>query len=241
MFGGQELFESVYMPSYFDSTTIIHSYYLNKLFNNEKMCIKTDQEGMKYFSIEMLRIIYCEDKDRFNKTVLELTLRGFKIANAKNTSIFPKSYVTTHSKIIGKSTLENNLSVIDFKLLHLGLLLNNFKIESSHFFENIPLEGFLSINQHANLNLLESELSRAGFDIQDEDYLSIDGLIDTTDVKDSGEHKLNINIPEILSIICEKEYLHYIKLNQIIFDEKKIIEYLENKNIYYVHELTKGD
>lgn len=241
MFGGQELFESVYMPSYFDSTTIIHSYYLNKLFNNEKMCIKTDQEGMKYFSIEMLRIIYCEDKDRFNKTVLELTLRGFKIANAKNTSIFPKSYVTTHSKIIGKSTLENNLSVIDFKLLHLGLLLNNFKIESSHFFENIPLEGFLSINQHANLNLLESELSRAGFDIQDEDYLSIDGLIDTTDVKDSGEHKLNINIPEILSIICEKEYLHYIKLNQIIFDEKKIIEYLENKNIYYVHELTKGE
>lgn len=239
--GGHELFESVYIPVYFDSTSIIHSYYLNKLFNNEKMCIKTDQEGTRYFSIEMLRILYREDKDRFNKTVLELTLRGFKITNTKNTSIFPKSYVTTHSKIIGKSTLENNLSVIDFRLLHLGLLLNNFKIESSHFFENIPLEGFLSINQHVNLNLLESELVKAGFDIQDEGYLNIDGLVVTKDVKDTGECELNIDIPEILQIIYEKKYLHYIMLNQIISDEKKIIEYFKNKNIHYVHELIKGE
>lgn len=234
------MIEKVYIPSYFDITSI-HSNYLDKLFKNEKMYIEIDKEGIRYFSIDILRDLYSNDKKLFNKTVMELTLRGFIITSAKNTSVFPKSYVTNNSKLIRKGTVENNLAVIDFKLFHLGLLLDNFKVESSNFFENIPLEGFLSINQHINLNLLESEFVKAGFNIQDRVYFERKGSHPLEDGVNREEQEINIEIPEVLSIILEKEYLHYILLTQVISEERKTIEYFKNKNIHYIYELSQEE
>lgn len=214
--------ENIFYPSYFDEDSINNSYFLSELFWHKQMNIEIDSKGNKYFNIDVLRYIYRENRYTFNKIVLELTLRGFIIPAEDSSSLFPKSYVTNQSKRIGKC--EAVLKRVDFEYLRLGLLLNTFRIESSDFFKNIPLEGFLSINQYINLNLLEAEFIKAGFEI-----------VDT-----SPTEGIKIEIPDILQIIHEKEYLHSIRITELKGLENRLDLFLKQNNLIYLYEINSS-
>ncbi|CRH20584.1 hypothetical protein BN1423_1070011 [Carnobacterium maltaromaticum] len=44
--------------------------------------------GNIFFSLDILRSFYRQDKELFNKLVLELTIRGFIIENKRNQAFF---------------------------------------------------------------------------------------------------------------------------------------------------------
>ncbi len=234
------MIEGVYIPNYFDIYHI-SSYYMSKLFNNKKMVIKLTDEKKQYFSLEILRDLYQENKEEFKKTTLELLLRGFIVKTNKSSNIFPESYIKGDCKVIEVNTHLNEISLekIDFQILHLGSLLNVFKVESSDFFENIPLEGFLSINQYVNLSLLESEFLEAGYEIKKISLSPHDNIFEN--LSQNERRNFELFEPEILKIIRDKNYLHIIELKHIVMEDTEEFNYFEQREIHYVYELTEQE
>lgn len=224
--------DCVFVPDYFNLNDI-HSYYMNYLFHHNKMKISRAIDDKKYFSIDVLREIYKEDKTIFKQIILELSLRGFVIYPQKKSNLFPESYVTENPKLI---LAKGNFNKVPFDLLKLSTLVHSFKIESSTFFMNIPLEGFKCINPRVNLEILEEELQNAGFTIKkEEDKNPCDQKI----VKSDEKIKVKISMPTILNTIQEKEYLHHIKIDHVFDKNTKEFRFLVSNNIKFLYEIDK--
>lgn len=220
------ILESVYIPEYFDLENT-QSYYLDKLFTTKGFKVFKDDDGKYFFSLDILRSFYRQDKELFNKLVLELTIRGFIIENKKKSSIFPTSYITDKPDLITAKEGDLNFENIDFEFFHLGLLLSTFKIKSSKFFENIPLTGFLTINPRMNIHLFSESLLKSGFQIKqfsDEPTRIID--------------LRQVVIPEIFFEISGKPYLNFIELKNFIKLTKSQKEFLNTYKVVYLHQLT---
>lgn len=205
------------------------------------MEIKLTDEKQRYFPLRILRELYKNDKKKFRITTLELFLRGFTVESNKSSNIFPESYVKGKYKIIGKNahTDKIDLNKIDFQLLHLGSLLNAFNVESSDFFINIPLEGFLSINQYINLELLESEFHKAGYHIENMNMYSYEKQIES--LNEIKIKKDELFEPNILKVVREKNYLHIIELKHIFLEDSEEIVYFNQQGIKFIHELTRQE
>lgn len=234
------MFEGVYIPNYFNNKEI-SSYYLSKIFDNKKFEIKYDDNNSGYFSLELLRNIYKDDKKMFQIMTLELFLRGFYVKTNKPTNMFPDSFVKENSEVI--SICENNKKIdikkIDFKLLHIDSFLDIFKVESSDFFKNIPLEGFLSVNQYVNLGLVKSEFSKAGYQIKETDLLIQEKRVE---ILNQDKKKQDIFFePKILKEIRERNYLHIIDIAEIMPEYNDGFIYLKQNNINFVHDLTERE
>lgn len=235
--------DSVIIPSYFNIKKI-DSYYLNELFSRDKFVLEVTASGQSFFSLSILREIYQENKNDFVKIVSELVLRGFMIQASKPSALFPKSEVTNNSKLVRASTTSQGIDLkkIDFKLLRLGSLLQNYRVESSRFFENIPIEGFLALNQSINLELLANEFQQAGFEIKevsDNNHRAEKKSASVeTSIKDFKKQKSQLIQPQILKKICAKDYLHTIMLSEVLVGNSINDNYLSSRKITHLYQLT---
>ena len=222
----------VYIPDYFDFSNI-KSNYLEKLFYRSDFKILKNNNGKKYFSINILRKLYKEDKEKFNDITLELTIRGFTFTSSKNASIFPKCYISENPYIIVVNSKRIDISKIDFKFYGLGLLLNKFQISSNLFFNFIPIEGFLTLNPQLNISLFKKELEEAGFVIK-----KAQSNVRNSSLTRIKRTENKIDIPDILTVIHEKEYLHYIKIKDFMNTNREQEEFFYEKGVKYMYEVS---
>lgn len=120
----------------------------------------------KRFTLGNLRALYTKDKEEFIKVVDEMTLRGFSVYTEKPNNILPTGLASS-SRIILVNDNQSRFERLNYQSLGMSGFLQRFQIEDDRFFKYVPIAGFKKINRHLDINLLESELLKAGFSIHD--------------------------------------------------------------------------
>lgn len=131
----------------------------------------------KRFSLDNLRALYVKDRTEFIKVVDELTLRGFSFYTEKPNNILPSGQPSYARYIYAKDN-ENKFERLDYQSLGLSGFLQRFQVDDDRFFQYVPIDGFKNINRHLDVQLLESELLKAGFSLYDQEA---DHIIEPTD------------------------------------------------------------
>ena len=114
--------------------------------------------------LDDLREFYRLDKMEGAILTDELSLRGFNFYSERSNGFFPIECIP--KKII-RVKIENKerYKKINFYLLGLGNFITKYKVNNDMFFDYIPIEGFLRINNYIRKEMLENEFINAGFDI----------------------------------------------------------------------------
>jgi hypothetical protein len=152
----------IQFPKNINQLSELHSSNLEDLRNNSHM---VDNR----ISLDYLRKLYGQDRNRFLSVKDELSLRGFKFHTEKPNSLLPNYSPKMSSYIVAESHSERYQQV-DFSLFGLSGFIQRFHVDSDLFFHKIPLRGFKLLNANLDVSSLETEFKKAGFDID-----SLDG------------------------------------------------------------------
>ncbi|MFS0862044.1 sigma factor-like helix-turn-helix DNA-binding protein [Fredinandcohnia sp. 179-A 10B2 NHS] len=140
-------------------------YELNELYSNNINLLKMNSIVVNNkISLDFLRSLYQQDRDRFIKMIDELSLRCFKFHTEKPNNIIP-NYSPTISSYIEAHSNSDRYKKIDFNLFGLSGFVHRFEVNSDLFFHKIPLKGFKLLNARIDVHSLEDEFKRAGFEI----------------------------------------------------------------------------
>lgn len=232
--------DEVKIPKYFD-ISMIDSKNINSLFDSTNKTMGSKKNG-NTVTIESLRLLYQKDREFFENLVLELSLRGFDFSQISNSNIFPRYHISKNPKLIHNNSKDIDLTKIDFELLRLTFFLNTFDVKSSSFFNNIPLEGFLSINNSINLQLLEVELTKAGFTI--ETFLESEPKVtNQQNNKNKNKNIRALKAVERLSntafiYMCRKKYLNSMLISEVLSPSSKYVKYLKKRGVESFKDFT---
>lgn len=210
--------------------------------------MKTSLIYDRFISLDYFRYIYGADKNKFNKIVHELALRGAHFEVEKGKALFPVNYRRDTNEVISipAEIDEGAYLNIDWSLFDFSYLCRYFNIRSNNFFSGIPLYGFESLNPHVDKRLLQNEFIESGFFFQNErDYkmprpIKIELFNASSGIEDA------LSREEILAIDLIKEYssrmfLRHFKLREIIKDEKcqELVRDLERDGIHYLSDVSQ--
>ncbi|MGP6145720.1 hypothetical protein [Jeotgalibaca sp. A122] len=234
--------EGVFIPHFCQSLS-----HLNLPIEELTAEMKTSLTYERFISLDYFRSLYGSDKNKFNKTVHELALRGAHFEVEKGQALFPVNYRKDTNEVISvPAKLEEDAYLnIDWGLLDFSYLCRHFNIRSNNFFSGIPLYGFKSLNPHVDERLLQNEFIESGFLLKDEaDYtlqpIALELYSDSSDVKENLS-KEEAQILDLLEEYSSKEFLRPLKLREIITKIKyqSLITGLESDGIYYLSDISQ--
>ena len=110
------------------------------------------------------RQLYINDKSRFFAIINEMILRGFKFTI--DNALFPKTNFDNSDYIVCKEPRNKGFLKIDFDVLGIGGIINEFTIADDSFFNKIPLDSFSYFNPRIDKQYLKALFQKNGFEIK---------------------------------------------------------------------------
>lgn len=124
----------------------------------------------KFIPIQFFRDLYKKDVQLFSIFVKELSLRGGKFHLASPSPLFPVNKIQNDTLTIHVPDHLDALSYkkINYSMINLQQVMDQFSIKSNAFYQGIPIEGFKNLNvTDLDFSLLTNEFERVGFIISD--------------------------------------------------------------------------
>lgn len=198
---------------------------INDINSKLKMYFKSNNDE-EIYSIDFLRLLYKDDRNKFYNVIEEMKLRGFKFFSYKKNNILPQNVVEIYPYILVNNVNGQSYRDLDFTNLGLGGFVNKFDITNDGFFNYIPINGFKMLNRSIDINELSKELEKINFIIiRNENELSKinkeDGTNSYKDKKNEVELLFSSNKYISFNIFCKTRSISL--LNQIT--EEVIQEY----------------
>lgn len=231
--------EGMIIPDYIGDLAEIKSENINMFF--DYYGIKSSNIYNRTISIEYLKNY--KNKEIYNPLIKELSFRGFVINSEKENNILPKLPEIKHENII---TIEGREMVEEYKKIpfdRLGLwdTLSQFSIQKDSFFDGLPLENFIYINNSIDVDILKTSFENNGFVIKKHNETSINDI--NKEVMSIGSEKVSeekdtslVDNHRIISEISD-ESEDVLKVRSAIFPNKVDIidsELLEDIRLYLI-------
>ncbi|MBT2682243.1 sigma factor-like helix-turn-helix DNA-binding protein [Bacillus sp. ISL-37] len=124
------------------------------------------QISQQRLSLDPLRSLYLSNKAEFINIVEELSLRGFSFHTEKPNNILPAGVIAT-DVVLSATENQGRFHRLDYQNLGLSGFNQRFKVNSDQFFHYVPISGFQTINRNLDLQLLEKEFLKAGFEMSE--------------------------------------------------------------------------
>lgn len=125
--------------------------------------LKDFLESIQYDQITGFRKLYNSNKAEFFTLINEMVLRGFKFIIESN--LFPKVNFDSSDYLVCKEPGNTKFQQIDFDVLGIGAIINDFDINDDSFFDKIPLDGFVFFNPQIDRQYLKALFENSGFEI----------------------------------------------------------------------------
>lgn len=202
--------------SYFD---VRNSKIVSDFFNMQKI-----DYNEKSFSLNALRNYYRYDRINGSYLIEELALRGYTFNTNNESSFLPRSFDPKKIIRINHDT-KNCFKKINFNIMGLSGIVQKYSIDSDLFFDYIPLEGFLILNNNISIDMVENEFKNAGFVVEAINKNTSINVIDIINLSKLGK----------LSDIFKEKAIFNIEDLCEHFDE--IITKIPNLNKYDVKKL----
>lgn len=193
-----------------------------------------EQQKVNTISLDYFRKLYVADIKYFHRVTKELALRGAKFIMNNISPLFPKTdfdVSVTRYIYFDELTPTNAYENIDFELVNIRLVMDNFDITSNDFYMNLPIDGFKVFSlQKEEIRLLCELFIQNGFKISGNELvkpaaINIEGdvdLVSDSDLRDETSSNKNIGYLDE-SVFDYEEFTN----NQF----KKIISYVGNNPI----------
>ena len=131
----------VIIPDWFTNDNIKNSKILRHFFSENN--INTQKIDLNIF-----RQYYKKDKLKFFSIIDEMGLRGFDFSSNKSNNLLPKIKISKETLFINCLQDSKKYEKIDFERIGIANFINRYLVKSDIFFNNIPIDGFLYLNNN---------------------------------------------------------------------------------------------